>query len=127
MNEKKQKYDRGGYAFGRGACACVARAYRGGGRGAETYCYSLGGKGQQLATCIQRQLVESLQPIDPGYRDRGVMEHPTFCVLRNTNMPAVLVEVGFIDSDDVGLLTLQGDDIARALARGVTDYWQRRS
>ena len=96
----------------------------GGGRGAETYCYNLGGKGERLAHCIQKQLVATLQPIDPGYRDRGVMEHPTFCVLRNTNMPAVLVEVGFIDSDDVGVLTLHGDEIARALARGVTDYWQ---
>ncbi|MBE6073602.1 MAG: N-acetylmuramoyl-L-alanine amidase [Selenomonas ruminantium] len=55
---------------------------------------------------------------------RGVMEHPTFSVLRNTNMPAVLVETGFIDSDDVGVLTLHGDEIARALARGVTDYWK---
>lgn len=96
----------------------------GGGRGAETYCYNLGGRGQQLARCIQNQLITTLQPIDPGYRDRGVMEHPTFCVLRNTDMPAVLVEVGFIDSDDVGLLTLHGDEIARAIARGATDYDQ---
>ena len=41
-------------------------------------------------------------------------------------MPAVLVEVGFIDSDDVGLLTSHGDAIARAIARGVTDYWQEQ-
>ncbi len=46
----------------------------------------------------------------------------SFCVLRNTTMPAVLVETGFIDSEDVNLLTRHGDDIARALARGVTDY-----
>ena len=37
-------------------------------------------------------------------------------------MPAVLVETGFIDSADVNLLTTHGDDIARAIARGVTDY-----
>ena len=48
--------------------------------------------------------------------------HPSFCVLRQTAMPAVLVETGFIDSEDVNLLTRHGDDIARALARGVTDY-----
>ena len=58
----------------------------------------------------------------PGYKDRGVKAHPSFCVLRNTTMPAVLVETGFIDSEDVNLLTRHGDDIARALARGVTDY-----
>jgi len=98
----------------------------GGGRGAETYCYSTEGAGGRLAACIQNQLVRSLAPIDPGYRDRGVKAHPSFCVLRNTTMLAVLVEVGFIDSDDVGLLTLHGDAIARAIARGVTDYWQQR-
>ena len=42
-------------------------------------------------------------------------------------MPAVLVEVGFIDSDDVSVLTLHVDEIARALARGVTDYGQMSS
>ena len=29
---------------------------------------------------------------------------------------------GFIDSEDTQILTTHGDDIARALARGVTDY-----
>ena len=85
---------------------------------------TLGGKGERLAHCIQNQLIAAIQPIDQGYRDRGVYEHPTFCVLRNTSMPAVLVETGFIDSDDVGVLILHGDEIARALARGVTDYWK---
>ena len=98
----------------------------GGGRGAETYCYDFGGSGETLAHCIQRQLVESLAPIDGGYADRGVKAHPSFCVLRNTIMPAVLVETGFIDSDDIGLLTQHGDEIARALARGVTDYEQQQ-
>ena len=98
----------------------------GGGRGAETYCYAFGGSGETLAHCIQRQLVESLAPLDGGYADRGVKAHPSFCVLRNTTMPAVLVETGFIDSDDIGLLTQHGDEIARALARGVTDYEQQQ-
>jgi N-acetylmuramoyl-L-alanine amidase len=94
----------------------------GGGRGAETYCYDLQGAGGRLAACLQNQLVKSLAPFDAGYKDRGVKAHPSFCVLRNTTMPAVLVETGFIDSEDVNLLTRHGDDIARALARGVTDY-----
>ena len=83
--------------------------------------------GGRLAACIQNQLLWGLCPYDRGYIDRGVKAHPSFCVLRNTNMPAMLVEVGFIDSDDVGVLTMHGDEIARALARGVTDYWQRSS
>ena len=38
-------------------------------------------------------------------------------------MPAVLVEVAFISNeDDVQLLINNQDDIARAIARGVTDF-----
>ena len=44
-------------------------------------------------------------------------------VLKYTDMPAVLVEMGFIDNDfDVVLLENNQDDLARAIARGVTDY-----
>ena len=57
----------------------------------------------------------------PIKADRGIWQNP-FLVLWATAMPAVLVETGFIDSEDVNLLTRHGDDIARALARGVTDY-----
>lgn len=53
---------------------------------------------------------------DLGYIDCGIKPHPSFCVFRNTTMPALLVEVGFIDSDDIGILTQYGDDIARAIA-----------
>jgi N-acetylmuramoyl-L-alanine amidase len=46
-------------------------------------------------------------------------------VIRNTDMPAVLVEMDFIDNDDgADLLIAQQDDFARAIARGITDYFQ---
>ena len=95
-----------------------------GGRGAETYCYDLQGAGGRLARAIQNQLVKNLSSFDQGYKDRGVKAHPSFCVLRNTTMSSVLVETGFIDSADTQILTTHGDDIARAIARGVTDYGQ---
>lgn len=38
-------------------------------------------------------------------------------------MPAVLVEMAFIDNDsDARILRDRQDDLARAIARGVTDY-----
>ena len=38
-------------------------------------------------------------------------------------MPAVLVEMAFIDQDDdATLLRDLADDFARAIARGITDY-----
>ena len=44
--------------------------------------------------------------------------------LRENMMPAALVELGFIDSADVRLLKEHQEDMARAVARGVTDYWR---
>ena len=99
----------------------------GGGRGAETYCYWKCGEGGRLATCIQKQLIDTLQPLDKGYLDRGVKENKSLCVLRHTYMPAVLVELGFIDSADVWLLKNHQEDMARAVASGVTDYWKEIS
>ena len=96
----------------------------GGGRGPETYCYQIPSEAGMLATCVQHQLVTSLQGIDRCYYDRGVKQRHDLCVLRQTTMPAILIETGFIDSDDVELLMNHGDDIAQAIARGVTDYGQ---
>ena len=96
----------------------------GGGRGAETFCYWQYGAGGRLAACIQKQLVSAMQAIDNGYQDRGVKERKNLCVLRETYMPAALVELGFIDSADVRLLKEHQEDMARAVARGVTDYFR---
>lgn len=73
----------------------------------------------KLAECIQNQICDSLHTVD-----RGVKERPNLCVLRNTDMPAVLVELAFIDNEeDCTLLTNNQDDFARAVARGITDYF----
>ncbi len=55
-----------------------------------------------------------------GIRELGVNERPNLVVLNSTNMPAVLVEVGFIDSDaDNELFDSRFDEIARAIADGI--------
>jgi hypothetical protein len=41
---------------------------------------------------------------------------------QSTDSPAVFVKTGFIDSTDVQIPTAHGDDIAKAIARCVTDY-----
>ena len=96
----------------------------GGGRGAETFCYWKFGAGGRLASCIQSQLVTAMQAIDSGYQDRGVKERKSLCVLRESYMPAALVELGFIDSEDVRLLKEHQEDMAKAVARGITDFWR---
>ena len=76
--------------------------------------------GGNLPQCIQSQIIDSLDTVD-----RGVKEMADLLVLRYTDMPAVLVETAFIDNDnDMLLLVEHWDDIARAIARGVTDYEQ---
>ena len=93
-------------------------------RGVEAEVYSTDSDGAKLAQCIINQLVPTLQAIDANIPDRGLKERPGLCVLRATNMPATLVEMAFIDQDDdAALLTNNQDDIARAIARGITDYF----
>ena len=87
-------------------------------RGTECCIYCIGCESEHLAGCIQQQIVKSL-----GTVDRGIKTRPKLTVLRCTSMPAVLVEMAFIDNDDdCRLLTEKADEFARAIARGVTDY-----
>lgn len=93
-------------------------AFNGSARGTETLCYSRMTDGGNLAQCIQNQIVGAL-----GTVDRGVKERTDLTVLKHTAMPAALVECAFIDNDDdAKVLVTSLDDIARAIARGVTDY-----
>jgi N-acetylmuramoyl-L-alanine amidase len=87
-------------------------------QGTEVEVYRHGDASEILAGAIQAQIVGSLGTIDRGIKDR-----PNLSVLRNTDMPAVLVEMAFIDQDDDAvLLRDRADDFARAIARGITDY-----
>lgn len=49
-------------------------------------------------------------------------------VLNSTDMPAVLVEMAFVDNDeDAQILTERADEMARAIARGITDFEGRNA
>ena len=57
-----------------------------------------------------------------GFENQGVNERTNLAVLRRTQMPAVLVEVGFINTDaDNVLLDARFDDVAQAIADGILD------
>lgn len=87
-------------------------------KGTETLVYSTGGKAELLAKCIQSQIVNSL-----GTVDRGVKTRPDLCVLRETIMPAVLVETAFISNEeDAYKLQFRQYAFAAAVSRGITDY-----
>lgn len=89
-------------------------------QGTECCIFAAGGASEKLAACIQQQIVGSLHTVD-----RGLKERSGLIVLKHTDMPAVLVEMAFIDNDsDAELLMGKQDEFARAIARGVTDYLQ---
>jgi N-acetylmuramoyl-L-alanine amidase len=87
--------------------------------GVETFYYS---SGYRLAQTIQNSILQSIQ-----IRNRGVKQ-ARFYVLRNSSMPAVLVEVGFVTGreDAPRLANPQfRSQMAQAIARGILLYLQQ--
>lgn len=82
--------------------------------GIQTLVYRNDGERRELAQNINQELTKL------GFRDAGIVERPNLVVLKRTQMPAALVEVGFIDSDaDNRILDQQFEGVARAIANGV--------
>lgn len=84
--------------------------------GVESLVYDLSGIKYQMALNINEQL-EAV-----GFVNLGVHARPNLIVLRRTQMPAVLVEAGFINSDtDNMLFDANFDAIAQGIADGILD------
>ena len=87
--------------------------------GVESLVFDRSGIKLEMAEDINDQL-ESI-----GFVNLGVKERPGLVVLRRTDMPSVLVEAGFINSDtDNTLFDRNFDDIALAIAEGILDTLQ---
>ena len=101
--------------------ACV------GGHGIETYRSVVGGKSTTLATDIQTAVLAAC----PGYTDRGVKTKTEsdgrdwICVIRESSMPACLVECGFIDSQD-DMSRFSADKFAAGIYTGICKYFGLR-
>ena len=92
-------------------------------QGAETYYFTDSRAGYKLANLIQRQLINSLPLVDRGIKTKLSGGYDIF-VCKHTAMPAVLVETAFIDNaHDAQLLRNNQDDFARAIARGISDFY----
>lgn len=84
--------------------------------GVETLVYSRYGEAARLAANINARLVQV------GFEDLGIREQADLAVLRRTRMPAVLVEAGFINTDDDNRIFDQRlDEIAQAIADGILE------
>lgn len=87
--------------------------------GSEAYVFSRSGQAEPLAEDILEGLTDAT-----GYPDRGVFVRPSLYVLRKTNMPAVLVELGFITNP--GEAAYMNDNpalYARGIYNGLLDYY----
>ena len=84
--------------------------------GVESLVYNKEGIKYEMAQNINAQL-ETV-----GFVNLGVQARPNLVFLRRTRMPAVLVEVGFINSDtDNQLFDANFYDIAQAIADGILE------
>jgi N-acetylmuramoyl-L-alanine amidase len=76
----------------------------------------------RLAYAVQEALITDVQA-----KDRGVQQAPFF-VLMGLEAPAILVEIGFVSHPDEGKRLAEAayqDQIASALARGVTQFLRK--
>ena len=90
--------------------------------GLETF-YFKGWRGRLLAKRIQKQILR----VSPGSPDRGVKQG-RFYVIKNTRMPAVLVEIGFLtgrlDARRLEKITHR-KRLAYAIAKGILEYFSK--
>lgn len=89
--------------------------------GAEVLIYDKSGIKYQMAENILGALGEV------GFREIGVKERPGLVVLRRTRMPALLIETGFINSEeDNKLFDNKFSDIAQELQMRFLEVWMRK-
>lgn len=82
--------------------------------GAQTLIYDRSSRALPLAESIQRELVKR------GFADLGIEERTGLVVLRRTEMPAVLIEAGFINHDkDNRIFDEDFYGVANAIADGI--------
>lgn len=91
-------------------------SYPGQYEGIQTLLYDLSG----LKLTMAENINQNLEGI--GFRNISVEARPNLAVLRRTSMPALLLEVGFIDSTaDNERFDTHFEEIAQAIADGIMD------
>ncbi len=91
-----------------------------GANGSEALIYSTS---STVADELAEDILEEMTELT-GLRNRGVIERPGLYVLRRTNMPAVLVELGFISNpNDAYLMATEPDLFAEGIYRGFLEYY----
>ena len=88
--------------------------------GSEALIYS---ERSRVAYELADDILENLNLVT-GLRNRGIIERPGLYVLRFTDMPAVLVEMGFITNRyDAELMAYSPGLFAEGIYRGILEYY----
>ncbi len=86
--------------------------------GSEAYVFSRGSVAEALANTILSELSAVR-----GLENRGVFARPTLYVLRKTQMPATLIELGFITNPgDAALMAEEPWLFATGVANGILEF-----
>lgn len=81
------------------------------------------GPGATVANALAADILEQLT-LTTGLRNRGIVYRPGLYVLKETEMPAVLVEMGFISNPyDAELLAYSPNLFATGIYRGILQYY----
>lgn len=87
--------------------------------GSEVYIIAKGGDAEKLAEDVLENVVQTVHTVDRGVKVQNLY------VLRNTDMPAILVELAFISSpSDAKLLETKQEQFAEGIVNGVAQYLQ---
>ncbi|KGP75521.1 N-acetylmuramoyl-L-alanine amidase [Desulfosporosinus sp. Tol-M] len=88
--------------------------------GAETFYHYQSESGKGLAELIQQELIKI-----PGM-NRRITKPGDFYIIKNTSMPAIIVEVGYLSSVKEQKKLQQSwyqEQLARAIAKGIANYF----
>ena len=86
--------------------------------GTEAYVFALQTRAAEMADDI----LEGISDMT-ALRNRGTFARPTLYVLRNTAMPAALIELGYLtNAGDLALLVNDPESFARGIYNGLLDF-----
>lgn len=87
------------------------------GTGTETLYYPTSSASKTLATNIQTRVIAAT-----GYTDRGIKSRDNLGILKQTNMPAALIEMAFINNDS-DMTKFDINVMANAIRQGICDTY----
>lgn len=91
--------------------------------GAETFYHFSSEESKNLAVCIQQELIKI------SGMNRRIAKPGNFYIIRNTSMPAVIVEVGYLSNTGERKKLQQSwyqEQVAHGIAKGIANYFEIR-